>query len=290
MLIRYAPYRMAASLRTALLNRETLSVEVAVPGSIRPRAGSAIEEIRQHRRTIDLVWDDGVVLHTALWPHGRWRILHKADRWRLQEVNVVVDIGDVLAVCRGASTVELHRDFDPRRHPRSGPLGPDVSVPGADLAECVRRMRAFEERDVPVSEVLADSRVVRGVGNIARCEALWASEMNPWAPIGVVTEAECTAIVSLVAEMAAAMPVDADLLQVYGRHGKGCRRCGGTVKVLHHGEANRVTYWCPECQTAHAPYARADWTPSSLGPVPSVVDGHPAAQRFFGRAPWRRSA
>jgi hypothetical protein len=62
------------------------------------------------------------------------------------------------------------------------------------------------------------------------------------------------------------------------------------VKVLHHGEANRVTYWCPECQSAHAPYARADWTPASLGPVPSVADGHPAAQRFFGRAPWRRSA
>lgn len=288
--LRYAPYRMATSLRTALLNKETISVEVAAPSSIRPRAGSTIEEVRQRGRSIDLVWDDGVVLHTALWPLGRWRILHKADRWRLQEVNAVVDIGDVLAVCRGAATVEMHRDYDPRRHPRSGPSGPDVSVPGADFAECVRRMRAYEERDVPVSEVLADSRVVRGVGNVARCEALWAVEMNPWAPIGVVTEAECASIVALIAEMVAAMPMDAAALQVYGRQGRGCRRCGGAIKVLHHGEASRVAYWCPECQTGHAPYARADWTPMSMGPVPSVDDPHPAAQWFFGRAPWRRSA
>jgi endonuclease-8 len=281
---------MVASLQTALLNKETLSVEVAVPSSVRPRAGSMIEEIRQHRRSIDFVWDDGVVLHTVLWPLGRWRILHKADRWRLQEVNAVIDIGDVLAVCRGAATVELHRDFDPRRHPRSGPSGPDISVPGADIGECVRRMRAYEERDVPVSEVLADTRVVQGVGNVARCEALWTSEMNPWAPIGVVTEAECAALVALIAELVAVMPVDPAALQVYGRQGKGCRRCGGMVKVQHHGEASRVAYWCPECQTGHAPYARADWTPVSLGSMPSLNDRHPAAQRFFGRVPWRRSA
>jgi endonuclease-8 len=281
---------MVASLQTALLNKETLSVEVAVPSSVRPRAGSMIEEIRQHRRSIDFVWDDGVVLHTVLWPRGRWRILHKADRWRLQEVNAVIDIGEVLAVCRGAATVELHRDFDPRRHPRSGPSGPDVSVPGADIGECVRRMRAYEERDVPVSEVLADTRVVQGVGNVARCEALWTSEMNPWAPIGVVTEAECAALVALIAELVAVMPVDPAALQVYGRQGKGCRRCGGMVKVQHHGEASRVAYWCPECQTGHAPYARADWTPVSLGSMPSQNDRQPAAQRFFGRVPWRRSA
>jgi endonuclease-8 len=281
---------MVASLQTALLNKETLSVEVAVPSSVRPRAGSMIEEIRQHRRSIDFVWDDGVVLHTVLWPLGRWRILHKADRWRLQEVNAVIDIGEVLAVCRGAATVELHRDFDPRRHPRSGPSGPDVSVPGADIGECVRRMRAYEERDVPVSEVLADTRVVQGVGNVARCEALWTSEMNPWAPIGVVTEAECAALVALIAELVAVMPVDPAALQVYGRQGKGCRRCGGMVKVQHHGEASRVAYWGPECQTGHAPYARADWTPVSLGSMPSLNDRHPAAQRFFGRVPWRRSA
>jgi endonuclease-8 len=151
-------------------------------------------------------------------------------------------------------------------------------------------MRAYEERDVPVSEVLADTRVVQGVGNVARCEALWTSEMNPWAPIGVVTEAECAALVALIAELVAVMPVDPAALQVYGRQGKGCRRCGGMVKVQHHGEASRVAYWCPECQTGHAPYARADWTPVSLGSMPSLNDRHPAAQRFFGRVPWRRSA
>jgi len=248
---------MATVLRTALLNKETISVEVSMPGSIRPRAGSAVEEVRQHRRSIDLVWDDGVVLHTALWPHGRWRVLHKADHWPVQEVNAVIDIGDELAVCRGASQVELHRDLDPRRHPRFGPSGPDLSVPGADLGECVRRVLAYEKRDVGVNEALADTRVARGAGSIARCEALWACELNPWAPVGVLKRDECVALVALVAELAMAMPRDPASLQVYGRQGKECRRCDGVIKVLHHGESRRVAFWCPECQSGHAPFVRA---------------------------------
>jgi hypothetical protein len=65
-------------------------------------------------------------------------------------------------------------------------------------------------------------------------------------------------------------------LAVYGRQGKACGRCGDLIRVTHHGEANRVLYWCAGCQTAHtppvtAPRRLADDTPT---------DQHPAAKIF----------
>ena len=50
-------------------------------------------------------------------------------------------------------------------------------------------------------------------------------------------------------------------LAVYGRQGKHCHRCGDVIKVTHHGEAHRVLYWCPNCQTAHQPLMRPNFTP-----------------------------
>jgi endonuclease-8 len=37
-------------------------------------------------------------------------------------------------------------------------------------------------------------------------------------------------------------------LWVYGRAGKPCRRCGTPIAVRRHGDAARLTYWCPKCQ------------------------------------------
>ena len=65
-------------------------------------------------------------------------------------------------------------------------------------------------------------------------------------------------------------------LAVYCRQGKTCSRCHDVVRVTHHGEANRVLYWCAGCQTVHTPAVTAprrlvDDTPT---------DKHPAALIF----------
>ena len=123
-------------------------------------------------------------------------------------------------------------------------------------------MQTYEPAETTIAEVLLDQRVMCGVGNVYRCELLWACEFNPWARVGDLSHDECREVVHLAHEMlranlqrverVTAPSVDGGLA-VYGRQGKTCNRCHDVVRVTHHGEANRVLYWCAGCQTVHTP-------------------------------------
>lgn len=282
-------YRTAAALRTAMIGKTMVRFEAARLVGPVPRESAVVEEVRSHGKHLEIVWDDGIVLHTHMRMTGSWHLYRHGEKWRkpAHRARVVVDVGDWVAVCFSAPVVETYRDFDPRRHPILGTLGPDLCRPDADLAECVRRMHAYEPRDTPLAEVLLDQRVLCGVGNVYRCELLWACELNPWARVGEMSRDECREIVELAAEMLRAnlahthRVTASDVrggLAVYGRQGKKCPRCSDLVRVTHHGEANRVLYWCPGCQTMHTPAVVAprrliDDTPT---------DRHPAARLFAG--------
>ena len=171
-----------------------------------------------------------------------------------------------------------------------GSIGPDMTHRSVDLEECVDRMMHYEERDATIAEVLVDQRVVVNVGNVYRCEALWACEIHPWAPIGDLKRAECREIVTLLREMVTAeASAERSALAVYGRQGKACLRCAGLIKVTHHGEANRVLYWCPDCQTAHQPLARPNFTPLYIERNDTPVDSHPAARMYMEEISQRRA-
>jgi endonuclease-8 len=151
-------------------------------------------------------------------------------------------------------------------------------------------MMGYEERDATVAEVLVDQRVVVNVGNVYRCEALWACEIHPWAPIGDLKRAECRELLTLLREMVVAeSPTQRSSLAVYGRQGKTCLRCAGLIKVTHHGEANRVLYWCPDCQTAHQPLTRPNFTPVFIERNDTPVDSQSAAQTYLAEISQRRA-
>ncbi len=252
-----------------------------------PRVGQTIEEVRSRGKHLEIVWDDGVVLHTHMRMTGSWHVYHPGERWRKppQRARVVIGVADWVAVCFSAPVVETYRDFDPRRHPILGKLGPDLCHESPDIDECVRRMMSYDPPETTVAEVLLDQRVMCGVGNVYRCELLWACELSPWARICELSKDECDELVRLAHEMLRAnlrrveritAPATDGGLAVYGRQGKSCSRCGDLVRVTHHGEANRVLYWCAGCQTMHtppvtAPRRLADDTPT---------DQHPAALKF----------
>jgi endonuclease-8 len=241
---------------------------------------------------IEIVWDDSVVLSTRMRLFGAWHLYRPGEmfRWPVERANVVVDTGPWIAVCFGAASVEAFKDFDPRRHPMLGSTGPDLSHGDVDIEECVDRMMHYEERDATVADVLVDQRVVVNVGNVFRCEALWACEIHPWAPIGDLKRAECREIVTLLREMVVAdSAIRRSELAVYGRQGKACLRCASLIKVTHHGEANRVLYWCPDCQTAHQPLTRPNFTPVFIDRNDTPIDPHPAAQMYMDEISQRRA-
>jgi endonuclease VIII len=36
---------------------------------------------------------------------------------------------------------------------------------------------------------------------------------------------------------------------IYGKRGRPCPRCGTPIRSRGQGDENRITYWCPGCQS-----------------------------------------
>ena len=285
-------YRSAVALRTALLGKELFRFEAPNLVGIRPSVGRVVEEVRSHGKNVEIIWDDGVVLHTHLRMFGSWDLYRAGERWKKPKdrASVVIVVSDWIVVCFNAAIVETYRDFDPRRHPILGRRGPDLTRADADLEECVDRIMNYPERDTPIADVLLDQRVMSGIGNVYRCELLWACEIHPWAHVGSLKRGECREMVMLASEMILAnrdhTPHEtaeefSGSLAVYGRQGKHCQRCGDVIKVTHHGEAHRVLYWCPNCQIVHQPLMRPNFTPVYIERDPSKEFTHTSDSGFF---------
>ncbi len=117
-----------------------------------------------------------------------------------------------------------------------------------------------------IKTILTDQRRLAGIGNIYANEALWRAGIRPGRRGGSITRTEATrlldAIRSVLTESIELRGtsfrdyVDAfgakggfvTRLQVYGREGRNCTRCG-TMLTGHHRLEGRRTVFCRECQT-----------------------------------------
>lgn len=146
-------------------------------------------------------------------------------------------------------------------HPSLQSLGVDPiaeGLAGAQLAALARTRRT------PIKSLLLDQTALAGVGNIYASEALWLAKVHPLRAAnrldahayeevarGVVQvmrdaiENHGTSLRDFVSGTGEAGG-NAGYLQVYGRAGKPCLRCGGAIKAFV--VAGRNTYCCPRCQ------------------------------------------
>jgi formamidopyrimidine-DNA glycosylase len=158
--------------------------------------------------------------------------------------------------------------------------GLSVSPGGADLpAEIAHIARdpldeAFDEagfvaalrrRRVAVKVALLDQALISGVGNIYADEALWRAKLHGRRRCDVLTRPAVGRLLDHVRDVlieavksggtsfdALYVNVNGESgwfersLQVYGREGKPCQRCGSPVR--REPFANRSSYSCPRCQ------------------------------------------
>jgi endonuclease-8 len=140
----------------------------------------------------------------------------------------------------------------------------------ADAAEVIRRLRAPERADTPVGDALLDQTAGAGLGNVYRSEVCFIERIDPMTPVRELSDAELGRLVETGSRLLRAnleggarvtMP-DAlgsqpgtggprrpgDLLWVYGRAGRGCRRCRTRIRMRRSGDLARSVYWCPTCQ------------------------------------------
>ncbi|WP_017431129.1 bifunctional DNA-formamidopyrimidine glycosylase/DNA-(apurinic or apyrimidinic site) lyase [Vreelandella jeotgali] len=203
---------------------------------------------------------------TLLWHlgmSGSLRIARLGDAPKKHDhIDLVLDSGDVL------------RYHDPRRFgfvdwldgeaeqdSRLAHLGPEPLSEAFDGERLFQRSRG---KRMAVKPFLMDNRVVVGVGNIYAAEALFMAGIDPRRAAGRIARVRYARLADAAREVLAAA-IDqggttlrdfvsgqgepgyfAQQLNVYGRQGEPCRRCGAQLKHAVLGQ--RASVFCPVCQ------------------------------------------
>ncbi len=288
---------MASALRTALVGRAVLRFDAQHIDGPAPHRGRVVEHVESRRRELDVIWDDGFVLHSRMRLGGAWHVYREGEPWRRSSshLRVAITVPGWVAVCFAPADVETFREFDPQRHPAFGRCAPDVAEPAGedDVQRSVARLLDHPDRQAYVGDALLDPHVAVGIGNVFRCEALYACGVHPWAAVGELSAADGARLMTTASAMVRAnveaatgvTPNDTrESLLVYGRNGQRCGRCGDTVRVDRVGD-RQLVYWCAGCQTAHDP-----WLAHRRSEAAETTDPHPADIRHDVDPPWRRAA
>lgn len=141
-------------------------------------------------------------------------------------------------------------------------IAPDPLEPGFDTDAFVARLR---RRRTGLKRALLDQSLISGVGNIYADEALWRARLHYARPTETLRRPEIMRVIDAVRDVMAAALVEGGTsfdrlyvnvngesgyfdrsLQVYGRSGQPCRRCGAPIR--RDPFMNRSSYTCPSCQ------------------------------------------
>jgi endonuclease VIII len=203
-----------------------------------PLAGTDVTSIETRGKHLLVHGADGRCLHVHLGMHGRVRLVEPGSgRGRYVMRTPAADV-----VIGGTTRVEVRRRGDLRLG-----LGPDVLGDGFDAAAYLRRARST---DRPVGELLLDQRVLAGIGNIVRAEALWELRQDPFAPVSGLGDRRLLELAAVARRLLRAGVATGRLPQrVYRMTGRPCPRCGTRVEsVMQDVAAPRRLYRCPACQ------------------------------------------
>ena len=155
----------------------------------------------------------------------------------------------------------LYTQQDPDLHPLLKQLAPEPLAKAFDAHYLYRISRG---RRVSLKQLIMNSHLVVGVGNIYASEALFRARLKPTRRAGTLTRAEAARLVAAIRTVlglairaggttlrdyrgADGMPgYFRQRLYVYERKGKPCRRCRTPIRARTQGQ--RSTYYCPSCQ------------------------------------------
>jgi len=245
-------------LRLARRFEQTLVGETVSADAPNPRGKAAgIERLdgrrleRVEARGKHLLLDFGEIsLRSHLGISGGWHLYRHGARWRRPRASAwaVLSGGGWDAIQFGGPTLQVMATDRLRRDPRITRLGPDILAEGFDEEAVAVAMRRDPTRTL--GDALLDQHLVAGIGNIFKSEACFAARIDPWRPVGDLSEGELRSVLAAArASMLEAVESGRHPHRVYKRRQGACPRCQGRIDSRGQGDANRTTYWCPRCQT-----------------------------------------
>jgi formamidopyrimidine-DNA glycosylase len=156
--------------------------------------------------------------------------------------------------------IEQHAG-NPDAHVLLNDLGPE---PLDDAFNGEWLYRNIRTRSAPVKNVIMDSHLVVGVGNIYASESLFRARINPQTPANKLSKLRCERLaVEIKSTLLDALKAGGSSLRdffgtdgnpgyfqqayfVYARTGQPCKICGTPISTLRQGQ--RSTFYCPICQ------------------------------------------
>ena len=222
--------------------------------------GRVLERIEAVGKHLFYFYDNGLVGHVHLGLFGKFRVTPGSDHAPI--------VGQVrMRMAAEAGTVDLAGPTDcsigtaDERDAIVARLGPDPLRRDAQPEVAIDRMAKSAQ---PIGQLLLDQRVLAGVGNVYRAEALFVQHINPRRAGKDCTRAELTGLWDTVAAMLRQGVKDNRIITIdrsefpipkgparrgdttYVYHRDVCLRCSSPVQTVELG--GRACYYCPTCQ------------------------------------------
>lgn len=259
-------------LATHLAGRTVVGVDVLHPRPVRTHpggpagfveslAGRRVDEVRRRGKYLWLALDDdALIVHLGM--SGQFRVNRPGDELvRNTRVCFLLDDGAELRFV----DQRMFGGLEWRPGEASCPV-PHIALdpfdPVFDATAVARTLRA---RRTTIKRALLDQRLISGIGNIYADETLWRTRVHYDMPTGFLGPRKAVTVVRTAAEVMAealeqggtsfdSLYVNVNgesgyfsrALDVYGREGLPCSRCGSPIKRV--AFMNRSTHFCLVCQ------------------------------------------
>ena len=231
----------------------------SMPGDV---AGQRVHKTGRRAKYLLIELESGtLLLHLGM--SGSLRVLPAETPRRIHDhFDLLLDSGVTLRFNDPRRFGSLHYTTrNPDEHPLLARLAPE---PLDDKFDADYLWRITRKRRVSIKQLLMNSTLVVGVGNIYASEALFRARVRPRRQARNLKRDEVARLARAVrAVLTLAIRVGGTTLRdyvgadgnpgyfrqklfVYERDGKPCRVCGGPIK--HFTQGQRSTYYCPACQ------------------------------------------
>lgn len=224
--------------------------------------GQRVRDVRRRAKYLLIDLERGsLILHLGM--SGNLRVLPRTTPSLTHDhIDLILDSNQCLRFNDPRRFGSLHwTEDDPLAHPLLEHLAPEPlsdDFNGDYLAQAARR------RHVAIKQLLMNSQVVVGVGNIYASEALFRAGIRPTKAAGKIPRARLAQLAaSIKLVLTDAIRAGGTTLRdyvnasgtpgyfrqklfVYERAGEPCRLCRTPIKQVVQGQ--RSTYYCPKCQ------------------------------------------
>jgi endonuclease-8 len=252
-------HRAARRIRAVLLERVPEEIRTPHPrhtADAWPQrlAGRAVQAVDAHGKHLFVRFEGNLTLHSHLRTTGSWGVYRAGARWRRspRRAWLVMRAQGWEVVEFDGPVLELMRESRTRFDRRLAALGPDVIGERFDAEGYLARLRA-QDPERAIGDALLDQRVVAGIGNAWKSEACFAAAINPWRALARVSDEQALAVAEFahveMTRSAESGGLGSRPRAVYRRAGRRCERCGAPIRSHGQGDENRITYWCPGCQS-----------------------------------------